>query len=149
MDFFRRIANRNPPVIFDHLLKGPKTRGQKRISRVFQTGEKTDIYGALLFAIAKAGKTSATYQELATILEQNFADAIPGQQIAASLGHMATIALESRGSGDAAIAYKSDELHVLDPFLLFYLTFGTWSVDKEMPEDPEQDELPLEPQASA
>jgi hypothetical protein len=31
---------------------------------------------------------------------------------------------------------------VLDPFLLFYLTFGTLSVDKEILENPEQDELP-------
>ncbi len=141
-DFFRRIANRTPPVIFDHLLRGPKMRGQKRIPRVFKTGEKTDIYGALLFAIAKAGKTSVTYQELAMILEREFADAIPGQQIAAALGHMATIAVENRGTGDAAVAYKNDELHVLDPFLLFYLTFGTWSVDKDVLENPEQDQLP-------
>ena len=82
------------------------------------------------------------------IVERHFADPIPGQQIAASLGHMATIALENRGTGDAAIAYKNDELHVLDPFLLFYLTFGTWSVDKEILENPEQDELPLSPQAT-
>ena len=112
---------------------------------MFKTGEKTDIYGALLFAIAKAGRPSVTYQELAMILEKNFADPIPGQQIAASLGHMATIALENRGSGDAAVAYKADELYVLDPFLLFYLTYGTWSVDKEILENPEQDELPLAP----
>jgi hypothetical protein len=149
VDFFRRIANRTPPVIFDQLLRGPKTRGQKRIPRVFKTGENTDIYGALLYAIARAGKTRVTYQELAMILEQSFADPIPGQQIAASLGHMATIALENRGTGDAAVAYKNDELHVLDPFLLFYLTFGTWSVDKEIVGIPEQDELPLAPQATA
>jgi hypothetical protein len=37
---------------------------------------------------------------------------------------------------------------VLDPYLLFYLTFGTWSVDMEILENPEQDELPLSPQAT-
>ena len=141
-DFFRRIANRTPPVIFDHLLRGPKTRGQKRIARVYRTGERTDIYGALLYAIAKTGKSSVTYQELAAVLERDFAEPIPGQQITASLGHMATIAFENRGSGDAAMAYKNDELHVLDPFLLFYLAFGSWSVKKEILEDPEQHELP-------
>ncbi len=62
---------------------------------------------------------------------------------------MATIALENRGTGDAAVAYKNDELHVLDPFLLFYMTFGTWSVDKEILESPDQDELPLAPQPTA
>ena len=141
-EFFRRIANRTPPVMFDQLLRGPKTRGQKRIARVFKTGEKTDIYGALLYAMAKAAKSSVTYQELAVILERDFAELIPGQQITSSLGHMATIADENRGTGDAAVAYKNDELHVLDPFLLFYLVFGSWSVDKEILEAVEQGELP-------
>ena len=128
--------------MFDTLLRGPKTRGQKRIARVSKTGEKTDIYGALLYAIAKAAKPSVTYQELAAILERDFVEPIPGQQITASIGHMATIADENRGTGDAALAYKNDELHVLDPFLLFYLAFGSWSVEKQILEVPEQEELP-------
>jgi hypothetical protein len=145
-EFFRKIANRTPPVIFDHLLRGPKTRGQKRIARVFRTGEKTDVYGALLHAIAKAQKSSVTYQELASVLERDFSEPIPGQQITASLGHMAAIAFENRGTGDSAVAYKNDELHVLDPFLLFYLAFGSWSVEKDMLDEPEQDELPRAPE---
>ena len=148
-EFFRRIANRTPPVIFDHLLRGPKTRGQKRIARVFKTGEKPDIYGALLYAIAKTGKSSVAYQELAVVLERDFAEPIGGQQITASLGHMASIGFENRGTGDAAVAYKSDELHVLDPFLLFYLVFGTWSIDKEILDTSEQEELPRATEVAA
>jgi hypothetical protein len=37
---------------------------------------------------------------------------------------------------------KNDELHVLDPFLLFYLAFGSWAVEKEILDEPEQEELP-------
>jgi hypothetical protein len=141
-EFFGRIANRTPPVIFDHLLKGPKTRGQKRVPRVFKTGETTDVYGALLYAIAKASKVTVSYQELAQIIEGDFREPISGQQITASLGHMSAVALDNRGTGDAAVAYKNDDLHVLDPFLLFYLRHGHWSVDKEMEAGPVQEPLP-------
>src|SRR5207237_3968921 len=95
-EFFARIANRTPPVIFEHLLKGPKTRGQRRLARVFKNGVKTDIYGALLHAIARVGKANVTYQELARVIERDFREPISGQQITASLGHMAAVALENR-----------------------------------------------------
>ncbi len=133
-EFFARIANRTPPVIFDHLLKGPKARGQTRVPRIFKSGQATDIYGALLYAIAKSGKPTVRYQNLAKILERDLRDPISGQQITASLGHMSTLAKDNRGTGDAAVAYKNDDLHVLDPFLLFYLQHGQWSVDKDMGE---------------
>lgn len=140
-EFFARIANRTPPVIFDHLLKGPKTRGQRRVARVFKNAVKTDIYGALLYAISRAGKSSVTYQELARVIERDFADAISGQQISISLGHMAAVAFENRGTGDPALAYKNEELHILDPFLLFYLRYGTWDVEKEIEQPHEQGDL--------
>ena len=61
--FFAAIANRTPPAIFETLLKGPKMRGQRRIPRIFKGGQKTDIYGALLYAIARAGKPTVAYQD--------------------------------------------------------------------------------------
>jgi hypothetical protein len=140
-EFFARIANRTPPAIFEHLLKGPKTRGQRRVPRVFKTGERTDVYGALLYTVARVGKASVTYQELARVIERDFTEAIQSQQITASLGHMATVASENRGTGESAVAYKDDTLHVLDPFLLFYLRHGIWDVAKDMDEAPEQTEM--------
>jgi hypothetical protein len=128
--------------MFDTLLKGPKTRGQKRIPRIFKDGRKTDIYGALVHAIASAGKTTVSYPELARILERDLTEPISGQQITLSLGHMSTIAMENRGTGDPAVAYKNDDLHILDPFLLFYLRHGSWAVEKDMAEHAEQEELP-------
>jgi hypothetical protein len=140
--FFAAIANRTPPAIFETLLKGPKTRGQRRIPRIFKSSEKTDIYGALLYAIARAGKPTVSYQELARIIQRDFVEPISGQQITLSLGHMAALATDNRGTGDAAVAYKNDDLHVLDPFLLFYLRHGTWSVDKHIEDDAEPEPLP-------
>jgi hypothetical protein len=40
------------------------------------------------------------------VFERDFSEAISGQQITGSLGHMATLANESRGDSDAAIAYE-------------------------------------------
>jgi len=141
-EFFGRIANRTAPVIFDHLLRGPKTRGQRRVVRVFKTGAKTDVYGALLYAIAKASRSTVSYQTLARILDDDLREPITGQQITASLGHMAAVASEHRGTGDAGVAYKDDQLHILDPFLLFYLRYGSWTVEKEVEGHLVQEELP-------
>lgn len=141
-EFFERIANRTPNAIFDELLKGPKTRGQERDRRVFRSGLTTDIYGALLHAIAQVGKPTVGYRELAKVLERDLVEVPGGQTITGSLGHMSKIAHERRGTGDAALAYKSDTLHVLDPFLLFYLRHGTWSVAKEFDQTSGQDALP-------
>jgi hypothetical protein len=139
--FFAAIANRYPPAIFSTLLRGPKERGQKRTKRMLNTGEQTDIYGALLHAIAKARKATVPYTELAAIINRDFQEPIAGQQIGASLGHMSTLADQHRGTGDAAIVYKNDDLYVLDPFLLFYLRHGTWSVEKPHMDEAEQEQL--------
>jgi len=129
--FFRRIANRNPSMIFGHLLNGPKTRGQHRIDRVFKDGRKTDIYGALLYAIAMTGpKAAVSYQELSATINEYLEDQISSQQITSSLNHMSDIAKHHRGSGDQAVAYKDDSLYILDPFLLFFLRHGDWDVMK-------------------
>ncbi len=57
---------------------------------------------------------------------------------------MTAIAEDNRGDSDAALAYKNDMLHIMDPFLSFYLDHGTWSVAKDLPQNASpQDELPL------
>lgn len=124
--FFQRIARRTVPGVFAKLLQGPKTRGQERIDRRFRDGVTTDIYGAVLRAIAATGpKTTLQYKEISRILDSQLATENPSaQQLAGTLGHMATIASEARGSGDPAIAYKDGSLHILDPFLAFYLRWG-------------------------
>ena len=88
------------------------------------------------------GESNVTYQQLAKVIERDFTEPIAGQQITASIGHMALVALDNRGTGDPAVAYKDDVLHVVDPFLLFYLRHGTWDVGKEIDEHAGPDELP-------
>jgi hypothetical protein len=128
-DFFRRIANRTEPAVFEKLLKGPNPRGQERIKRELQDGRKTDIYGAVLYALKLLGpKPRIRYQEIVRVLDTELIEPARGQQVTSSLGHMASIAKEARGSGDAALDYKNDELFILDPFLLFYLRYGSWEL---------------------
>jgi len=126
--FLQRIAKRSVPDVFQKLLKGPNPRGQQRIERVLSGGVRTDIYGAVLHAIALTGpKTTIRQQEIVQILESELVDAAPkGQNVSSALGHMAHIAEESRGTGDAALAFKDEVVHLLDPFLAFFLRWGTW-----------------------
>ena len=91
----------------------------------------TDIYGAILYGIAKVGTSTIRPTDLARVLDQDMTQNAPGrQQIVASLGHMRDIAHEVRGTGDPALDYKNDELHMLDPFLSFYLQYGSWDLPK-------------------
>ena len=135
-NFFRRVANRMPPGVFDALRKGPNTRGQERAERLLKSGERTDIYGAVLYGIARLGpRSSIRYPVLVRKLEEILVEAPRSHHVTNALGHMAGIAAEARGAGDAALDYKNDTLHILDPFLSFYLRFGDW----ELPSPPSRD----------
>lgn len=128
--FYRRVANRIVPGVFDALVKGPKAHGKSRSPRALKDGTAvTDIYGAILHAIGHLGpRRSIHYTLITQTIAASFTEPPGSQQITASLGHLAAIADERRGSGDAAVDYKNDELHILDPFLSFYLRFGSWEL---------------------
>lgn len=129
--FFHRVADRSVPAVFEKLQKGPNPRGQERIARVFKDGRTTDIYGAVLHAMAKTGPSPRVrYQDLVRVLESELIEAPRGQHVTSSLSQMAKIARDARGTGDAALDYTDDELHILDPFLMFYLRYGSWDVER-------------------
>lgn len=124
-DFLRRIADRSTPPVFDRLRRGPKTRGQERVERVFRHGPTTDIYGAVLYTIGQSGpKADLPQQEIVKALNANLVDGARGQEVTNCLAQMSKIADEMRGAGDPALVYRKDVLHILDPFLLFYLRWG-------------------------
>jgi hypothetical protein len=129
-EFYRRVADRIVPGVFDALSKGPKKHGQERSARNLKDGAgTTDIYGAILYAISKLGPVrTIPYLTITHKIEQLFIEAPQSQQITNSLGRMAEIARDARGAGDAALDYKNDELHILDPFLSFYLRYGSWEL---------------------
>ena len=129
LTFFRRIADRAVPGVFEQLTKGPNPRGQQRIDRQLRDGQLTDIYGAILYAIPHAGQKSAiSPSELARILERDFVNPPTRQQVVSSLGQLRKIARAARGVGDPVLDFKADTLHMLDPFLSFYLKYGSWKL---------------------
>jgi hypothetical protein len=142
-EFLQQVANRTPSPMFEALLKGPKIRGQEREPRVFKSGETTDIYGMLLHAIAKVGKPTVSHREIVKVVEQDFKEVPGGSTITAALGQMSKIAMTNREDSDAVVAYKNDALHILDPFLLLYLRYGTWTVVKEIRTRSGQQELSI------
>jgi hypothetical protein len=145
LEFFTGIADRTPADIFTSLLKGPKERGTRRQVRVFHDGSTTDIYGSLLHAVAEAGKLEVSLVEISEILERGLVEPPARQRISLSLGHMSSIAKKQRGTGDPAVDFKDETLNILDPFLLFYLRYGTYSLMKDMTTpDPNQIELDTE-----
>ena len=58
---------------------------------------------------------------------------------------MGTIARNRQTLGDPALAYKDEVLNILDPFLLFYLRYGSYTLQKDMSRpDIEQSTLDME-----
>jgi hypothetical protein len=127
-DFFRRVADRSEPGVFAKLLEGPTARGQARTQRRFKAVDATlDIYGAVLYGIAKAGpEHPIKYQEIVHILDESFYEKPRPNQVTHALGHMHEIAEKERGASDPALVYRNGIVHVMDPFFAFYLEYGSW-----------------------
>ena len=126
--FFRRVATRTKPGVFDKLLRGPDPRGQGRTPRRFKVVDATtDIYGAVLYGIANVGlQKPIRYQEIVRALEKSLHEAPQSNQVTNALRHMKEIAFAARGASDPALDFKNGEVHVMDPFLAFYLDNGPW-----------------------
>ncbi|MBM7503511.1 ATP-binding protein [Agromyces aurantiacus] len=127
--FFRTVADRHVPGIFEKLKQGPPTRGQERVNRPLKDGRRTDSYGAILLGVKSLSpRLEYHYTVLSKELEKFFSEVPKNQQLTSALGHMAEIARKGRGTSDAAFAYKDDRVNVADPFLAFYLQYGSWTL---------------------
>jgi hypothetical protein len=130
--FFSRVAERTKPGVFDNLLRGPDPRGQERTKRRFKIIDATtDIYGAVLFGISKAGvDRPIPYRDVVRALQVSLEEAPQSNQVTSTLRHMSQIAFDARGSSDPALDFKRGTIHVMDPFLAFYLDYGPWITGK-------------------
>ncbi|MDX6726569.1 MAG: hypothetical protein QOK49_1374 [Baekduia sp.] len=132
-----------PHHIFTDLLKGPKERGTKRQIRVFHDGRTTDIYGALLHAIAHAGK-----MEVSHIESSEDPGARPRRAAAASADQpFARLHVDHRQDsarhGRPRCRVQRTRAQHPGSVPLFYLRYGTYSLTKDMSTpDPDQIELP-------
>lgn len=125
-EFFRRIAPNTSKTMFDLLAKGPRQRAD-RIQRQLQNGTTTDIYGAVLAAIAATGpRTAIRYEELRSALKDVLSGAIPqAHEITNVLGQMTKIAKDA--DGEPVVEYDADysTLHIADPYFAYWLRWGS------------------------
>jgi hypothetical protein len=131
-DFFRWVANSTGEADAYVMLAGGPRQRTDRISRKLKTGEITDIYGAVLKAVASTGpKTELDWTEIRAGLRKVLADEPPRRhEYARVLEKMSEIARGmvweedyKRFSGDPILEYdvKLGKLHISDPFFAFQL----------------------------
>jgi hypothetical protein len=124
--FFRDRASNTSKAAFDLLARGPRQRAD-RIQRQLTGGRVTDIYGAVLIAIAETGPlTKLTYEELRASLRDVMAEDPPQRhEVTRVLEEMSKIARDQI-EGEPVVDYDSGyaTLHISDPFFAYYLRWG-------------------------
>lgn len=124
--FFREGAAAASKTAFDLLKLGPRQRND-RIVRSLKNGLKTDIYGAVLAAIASTGpRTSLQYEEVRAALRTVLESDLPQRhEITNILEQMTRIAKE-KIEGEPVLEYDSEysTLYIADPFFAYYLRWA-------------------------
>ncbi|MDP9343000.1 MAG: GspE family protein [Actinomycetota bacterium] len=124
--FFRGQASAASKSAFDLLAQGPRQRRDRK-PRTLADARVTDIYGAVLAAIAHTGPlTQLTYVELRGALRHVLKDDPPSQQeVTRVLQEMSKIAKE-RIEGEPVVDYDTEleTLHISDPFFAYFLRWG-------------------------
>jgi len=137
--FFAGRATNASKAAFDLLAKGPPRTD--RIPRLLANGETTDIYGAVLAAIADTGPaTTLPYDRLRASLRNVLADEPPQRhEVTRVLVAMSKIARDQI-EGEPVVDYDEsyETLHLSDPFFAFYLKWGAG--DNPKPVAPKQAE---------
>jgi len=124
--FFRARASSASKTAFDLLSRGPRQRSD-RIVRELKDGRKTDIYGAVLAAIAATGPlTDLTYEQLRGALRDVISSDVPQRhEVTRVLDEMAKIAKEQI-EGEPVVDFDEElgKLFISDPYFAYYLRWG-------------------------
>jgi len=125
-EFFRSHAPGASKSIFDLLARGPRQRADRKRRDLFG-GRRTDIYGAVLAAIADTGpRTKLTYEELRASLRSVMTSELPQRhEVTRVLEEMTKIARDHIG-GEPVVDYDAElsTLFISDPFFAYYLRWG-------------------------
>lgn len=126
-DFFYEIAVDTCRVVFEKLLQGPRQRTDRKIYTL-KTGEKTDIYGVILFSLStlKPGLQTYVYEDIRSAIRESINDSLPASnQISRTLKYMSEIAINDESS-TPVIDWEADDyrLHITDPYFAFFLRWG-------------------------
>lgn len=124
--FFRSRATAASKTAYDLLARGPRQRTDRK-PRTRKDGFVTDIYGAVLTAIASTGpRTTITYEQLRAALRDVLSDEPPQRhEVTRVLDEMCRIARDQI-EGEPVIDYDSEYsvLHISDPFFAYFLKWG-------------------------
>lgn len=125
--FSQAVELTNHESTFDVLNSGPETRGTERNEYEFKDGTTGDVYKCILRAIASdPPKRSFEYEELKERTEEHCAgDSPDGSSIIRSCEQIVR-QLEKRLPDEHALDWDKTkrELHIPDPYLLFYLRWS-------------------------
>lgn len=119
-------ASGGSKAAFDLLARGPRQRSDRKV-RTLEDGTETDIYGAVLAAIAKTGPlTELTYEQLRAAMRDLMSEPPARHEITRVLEEMSRIARDQI-DGEPVVDYDEElsTLHISDPFFAYYLRWGT------------------------
>jgi len=129
-DFFRARAAAASKKAFDLLKQGPRQRNDRNIRRL-KDGLDTDIYGAVLAAIASTGpRTALQYEDIRAALRTVLASDLPQRhEVTNILDQMTKIARE-KIEGEPVLEYDNEysTLYIADPFFAYYLRWAPESL---------------------
>lgn len=127
--FFEQHASATSKSAFDLLKAGPPR--SNRNPRTLTSGVVTDIYGAVLQAIAATGpRTTLPYEDLRAALRDVLATDLPQRhEITNVLEQMTRIARDEI-EGEPVLEYDTDyaTLHLVDPYFAYYLRWAPASL---------------------
>jgi hypothetical protein len=127
--FFTQLAPGASKAAFDLLARGPRQRSDRKV-RHLRDGKETDIYGAVLRAIAATGPlTELTYEQLRGALRSVLAttdDPPQKHEVTRVLDEMTKIAREQI-DGEPVVDYDGElaTLYISDPYFAYWLRWGT------------------------
>ena len=111
---------------FDMLARGPRQRTDRK-ERQLKSGSVTDIYGAVLAAIAHTGpNTELTYEEIRAALKDVLSSDSPQRhEVTRILEEMTKIATNEI-EGEPVVDYDVElgKLYISDPYFAFFLRWG-------------------------
>jgi hypothetical protein len=124
--FFADRASMASKAAFDMLARGPRQRTDRK-ERQLKSGSVTDIYGAVLAAIAHTGpNTELTYEEIRAALKDVLSSDSPQRhEVTRILEEMTKIATNEI-EGEPVVDYDVElgKLYISDPYFAFFLRWG-------------------------
>lgn len=129
-EFFRARAQAASKTAFDLLKQGPRQRSDRSI-RQLKNGLETDIYGAILAAIAETGpRTQLQYEDLRGALRNVLDSQLPQRHEVTNILEQMTKIARDKIDGEPVLEYDAEysTLYIADPFFAYYLRWAPESL---------------------